>query len=62
MMEEFGLDSLGSGYEQVMGSCEHSHEHPGPIACMELLDQLIKLLAIQHGLGTLFLQTKCVAL
>jgi hypothetical protein len=34
----FGLDSLGSGYGQVAGSCEHGNEPSGSIKCGEFLD------------------------
>jgi hypothetical protein len=33
-----GLDSFGSGYRQVVGSCEHSNEPSGSIKCGEFLD------------------------
>jgi len=32
------LDSSGSGYRPVMGSCEHSNEPSGSIKCREFLD------------------------
>jgi hypothetical protein len=33
-----GLDSLGLGYGQVAGSCEHGNEPSGSIKCEEFLD------------------------
>ena len=33
-----GMDSSGSGYKQVFGSCKHSDEPSGSIKCGEFLD------------------------
>jgi hypothetical protein len=35
---ECGLDSLGSGYGQVVSSCEHGNEPLGSIKCGVFLD------------------------
>jgi len=32
-----GLDSCGSGYEPVAGSCEHDNEMSDSIKCLEFL-------------------------
>jgi hypothetical protein len=37
-MELYGLDPSGSGYGQVVGSCEHGNEHSGSIKCWEVLE------------------------
>jgi hypothetical protein len=33
-----GLDSSGSGYGPVIGSCDHGNEPPGCIKCWEILE------------------------
>ena len=35
-----GLDRAGSGYGQVVGTCERGNEPSGSIKCGEFLDQL----------------------
>jgi hypothetical protein len=45
-----GLDSLGSGYGYVAGTCEHGNEPSGSIKCREILDYLSVLLDSQDGL------------
>jgi hypothetical protein len=39
-MGSCGLDSSGSGYEPVAGSCEHGNKHSGSIKGGEFLRQL----------------------
>jgi hypothetical protein len=39
-MGRCGLDSSGSGYRQVVGSCEYGNESSGSIKGREFLDQL----------------------
>ena len=34
----YGLDRVGSGQGQVMGTCECGNEHSGSIKCGEFLD------------------------
>jgi hypothetical protein len=37
-MAWYGLDSSGSGYAPVVGSCEQSIEPSGSIKCYEILE------------------------
>jgi hypothetical protein len=45
-----GLDSSGSGYKPMVGSCEHVNEPLGSIKCGKFLDYLSMLLSSQEGL------------
>jgi hypothetical protein len=40
-LEEHGLDSSGSGYGQVAGSCECGNEPSASIKCGEFLEKLM---------------------
>jgi len=35
---EYGLDRAGSGYGEVVGTCEYGNEHSSSIKCGEFLD------------------------
>jgi len=39
-MEGQGLDSCGSGHENVTDSFEHPNEHSGSIKCREIFDYM----------------------
>jgi hypothetical protein len=45
-----GLDSSGSGYGLVTGSCEHGNKYLDSIKCGVFLEKLSVLLASQEGL------------
>jgi hypothetical protein len=37
-MGRCGMDSFASGYEEVVGSCEHGDERPGSVKLGKILD------------------------
>jgi hypothetical protein len=48
-MEWIGLDSYGSGYGPVEGSCEHGIEPSGSIKCWEVLEWLHNWRLLKKG-------------